>query len=71
MGCVIACFARDDGLRALRVEIVHAAGPPTRYVHTGTQELWPTQEVRGPRFFNLRHNSLEEKKVALGHHVAR
>ena len=47
LGCVIACLARDDGIRALRVEIFHAAGPPMRYVHTGTQELWPAQEVRG------------------------
>ena len=47
MGCVIACFARDDGLRALRVDLFHATGPPTRYVHTGMQELWAAQEVRG------------------------
>ena len=42
VGCVIACFVRGDGLRALRVEIVHATRPSMRYVHTGMQELWPT-----------------------------
>jgi hypothetical protein len=44
---VIACFERHDGLQALRVEIFHASRPPRRHVHTGMQELWPTQEVRG------------------------
>ena len=67
-GCVIACVERYDGLQAQRVDIFHASRPPRRHVHTGMQEQWPTQEVRGVVAwrrvdhvsFHLRHYSLEE-----------
>ena len=47
VGCVLACFERDDGLFALRVEIFDAVAPPMRFVRSNGEELWPAEEVRG------------------------
>ena len=74
LGCVIACLARDDGIRALRVEIFHAAGPPMRYVHTGTQELWPAQEVRAVIAWRRADRvslTYDIRSLALGHRAIR
>ena len=31
-GCIVACFERDDGLFAVRVEIFRFGGVPMRYI---------------------------------------
>jgi hypothetical protein len=45
IGCVIACYQRDDEMLVLQVEIMNKIGS-VRYEHTAVREFWPARDVR-------------------------
>ena len=46
LGCILACYARDDAVLMLLVECFRATASATQFEHTPHRELWPAIEVR-------------------------
>ena len=47
LGCVVACYEREDGLLLALVELMRATACHTQFEHTAHRELWPAEDLRG------------------------